>query len=263
MWGAIIGDIVGSVYEGRRDWMPVRRVDFQPLVAEDARFTDDTVLTIAVADSLLYDHDLIERLKAYTVAYPLAGYGKAYREWAFSEREEPYNSYGNGSAMRVSPVGWRYSTLDQVLLHARRTAMVTHNHPEGVKGAQAIAAGVFLARTGMDRPQIAAYLTQEFGYELERSIDDQRAEYVFDSSCQGTVPQAIRAFLEADDFEHALRLAISLGGDADTLACMAGALAEAFFGTPPAELRGAARRLLDPSLRVLCDAFTERYGRGT
>src|SRR5947209_15622128 len=172
MLGAIVGDIVGSVYENRKSWHRERRVDFEPLFAPDARFTDDTVLTVAVADSILHGGDLVDLLKGYARSYPGAGYGGTFRQWAESDDREPYNSWGNGAAMRVSPVGFAYDVLDEVLLRARWTAEVTHNHPDGIKGAQATAAAVFLARTGGSKEEIRDYIERKFRYDLSGRLDD-------------------------------------------------------------------------------------------
>ena len=263
MIGAIAGDIIGSVYEGRKHWMVDRNTEFEPLFARNASFTDDTVLTVAVADFILNSRDLVETLKAYANTYPKAGYGKAFKDWAFGDDDLPYNSFGNGSAMRVSPVAYAYSTLDEVLLYARETALVTHNHPEGVKGAQAIAASVFLARTGASKSEIAQYISGKFHYQLDDTIDRIRWTYAFDSSCQGSVPQAIIAALESTDYENAVRLAVSLGGDCDTLACMAGAIASALYGGVPASIEDQARARLDDHLIGILDSFSETYVAGS
>lgn len=259
MLGAIAGDMIGSVYEHRKQWLIDRHPNFEPLFAPKAKFTDDTVLTAAVADYILHARDLVETLKVYANTYPNAGYGKAFQAWAAADDDAPYNSFGNGSAMRVSPVAYAYATLDEVLLRARETAEVTHNHPEGVKGAQAIAASVFLARTGATKADIAQYVEGRFNYDLRRSIDEIRWTYTFDSSCAGSVPQAITAALESTDFEHAVRLAVSLGGDCDTLASMAGAIAEALYGGVPAAIELQTRARLDEHLTGIVDAFTAKF----
>lgn len=259
MLGAIAGDIIGSVYEGRKQWMIDRNTEFEPLFARNAKFTDDTVMTAAMADFLLNSRDLVETLKAYANTYPNAGYGKAFKDWAFGDDDSPYNSFGNGSAMRVSPVAYAFSTLDEVLLHAKETASVTHNHPEGVKGAQAVAACVFLARTGSAKSEIRDFISGRFNYHLDDTIDRIRWTYSFDSSCQGSVPQAIIAALESTDWENAVRLAVSLGGDCDTLASIAGAIASAIYGGVPTEIAEQARSRLDEHLTGILDAFTEVY----
>ena len=256
MLGAIAGDIVGSLYERYN----IKTTEF-PLFVERSRFTDDTVLTVALADSILNGADYTELLKRYGRRYPKAGFGGAFYNWAHSEDRRPYNSWGNGSAMRVSPVGWAYDTLEEVLDRAAQSAEATHNHPEGVKGAQAIAASVFLARTGGTQETIKTFVEETFGYDLSRSLEEIRPEYIFDVSCQGSVPQAIRAFYEATDFEDALRKAISLGGDSDTIASMAGAIAHAFYGVPE-PIRTEAYARLDEPLRDVAQAFGARYDCG-
>jgi ADP-ribosylglycohydrolase len=255
MLGAIAGDIIGSAYEGRIGGMSPR---FRPLFHRLCRFTDDTVLTIAVAEGILRGGDLVDLFKDHARRYPRAGYGGTFHRWAGSESREPYQSWGNGSAMRVSPVGFAYDTLDEVLLRAKWTAEVTHDHPEGIKGAQATAAAVFLARTGSDKEQIRDHIEGKFGYDLGRSIDELRPGFDFDVSCRGTVPPAIRAFLDSTDYESAVRLAVSLGGDADTLACIAGGIAQAYYGVP-AEIRASAVQELDEPLRAILEEFEARF----
>src|SRR3954452_22362604 len=230
MLGAIAGDVIGSVYE-HRNIKTTRFPLFHPL----CRFTDDTVLTVALADSILHGSRFVDLLKQYHRTYPRAGYGGSFHQWAQSERSDPYNSWGNGSAMRVSPVGFAFDTLEQVLEQARSSAEVTHDHPEGIKGAQAVASAVFLARTGQTKEQIKGLVEATFGYRLDTPLDEIRPRYEFQVSCQKSVPQAIRAFLESDDFEDAVRKAISLGGESDTLACMTGGIAQAFYGGVPGE----------------------------
>lgn len=260
MLGAIAGDIIGSVFEGRRSWQDHRSTDFEPLFHPRARFTDDTVLTVAVADSLLSGADLTERLKAYARAYPGAGYGGRFCEWAESDETEPYGSWGNGSAMRVSPVGFAFDVLDEVRLRAKWTAEVTHNHPEAIRGAQATASAIALARAGRSKPQIRDHVEQRFGYDLSPRLDDIRPGFSFDVSCRGTVPPALIAFLESDSFEHAVRLAISLGGDCDTLACITGGVAQAFYGGIPPAIRDEVWARLDDPLRAVVERFEQRYG---
>jgi ADP-ribosylglycohydrolase len=259
MLGAIAGDIIGSVYEGKKKWLEVRTAHFQPLFAARARFTDDTVLTVAVADFVLHGGDLGQLLKQYYAAYPRAGYGRDFKRWAASDDEEPYGSWGNGSAMRVSPVGFAYPTLDEVLTYARETARVTHNHPEGVKGAQATAAAIYLARTGSSKAEIQDFLEQRFRYHLGVRLEEIRWHFRFDSSCQGSVPPAIIAFLDSTDFEGAVRLAVSLGGDCDTMACIAGGIAQAYYGQVPPAIREEALARLDDQLRGVVEEFEARY----
>ena len=255
MLGAIAGDVIGSVYERR----PIKTKQF-PLFEERSRFTDDSVLTLAIADALLNDSDYQTSLKNYSRRYPNAGYGGYFWRWAHSDEERPYNSWGNGSAMRVSPVGMAFDTPARVLEEAMRSSAVTHNHPEGIKGAQATALSVFLARQGSSKEQIRAEIQSRFGYDLQRHVDQIRPGYQFDVSCQGTVPEALVAFLDAEDVEDAIRNAVSLGGDSDTLACIAGGVASAFYGGVPAEIEEQVRiRLPEEFLEVL-DAFQDRFG---
>ena len=255
MIGAIAGDIIGSVYEGQ-DFKSTRFRLFHPR----CRFTDDTVLTVALADSILHGTDYVTLLKQYYRAYPRAGYGGTFRRWAQSDDCRPYNSWGNGSAMRVSPVGFAYDTLEEVLLQAKRSAAVTHDHPEGIKGAQAIAAAIFLARTGHSKDQVEAYVADTFGYRFDETIDDIRARNTFDVSCQRTVPQAITAFLDSDDYEDAVRKAISIGGDSDTIACMAGGIAQAYYGGVPGPIVERVFELLDEPLAAIVEEFGVAFG---
>jgi ADP-ribosylglycohydrolase len=262
MLGAIAGDIIGSVYEGNLAWQHVRHAAFEPLFAPKARFTDDTVLTVAVADHVLHGGDLVDVLKEYARAYPHAGYGGTFARWAESDSREPYNSWGNGSAMRVSPVGFAYDLLDEVLVRARWSAEVTHNHPDGVAGAQATAAAIHLARSGRGKAAIRDFLERQFGYDLGGRLDELRPTYCFDVSCRGSVPPAVLAFLESSDYESAVRLAISLGGDADTLACIAGGIAQAYYGGVPEDIRRQALARLDDRLRQVVEEFEARFPVG-
>lgn len=254
MIGAIAGDIIGSVHEG----VGTKTKRF-PLFDRHSRFTDDTVLTVAVAESILLESDLVDTLHDYFHRYPQAGFGGYFIEWAVLRRREPYNSWGNGSAMRVSPVGFAYDTLDDVMQHAERTAAVTHNHPEGIRGAQATAAAIYLARAGNDKQAIRQQLEALFGYDLSTRLSDIRETYEFDVSCQGSVPQSMVAFLEASDFEDAIRNAISLGGDADTMACIAGGIAEAYWGVPD-KIAKQTLAYLDDQLRKVVEEFIRRFG---
>lgn len=255
MLGAVAGDIIGSVHEFRQE----KRMDF-PLFVEGSRFTDDTVLTVAVADCLLTDSPYVEKFHEYTRGYPDRCYGLRFWRWVESGSRAPYNSWGNGSAMRVSPVGFARPTLEQVLGEAKRSAEVTHDHPEGVRGAQATAASVFLARQGESKGKIRQFIQARFAYDLNRTIEDIRPTYAFNESCQGTVPEAIIAFLDSSDYEETVRLAISLGGDADTLACIAGGIAEAFYGGVPEDIAEPAMARLDDRLRDVVLRFSECYG---
>ncbi len=229
--GAIAGDIIGSVYE----WNRIKRKDF-PLIRDDCFFTDDTVMTIAVAEWLTTSGELAAILQRWGNAYPNAGYGGFFRQWLRDPDPKPYNSYGNGSAMRVSAAGCLFDALEETLDAAKRSAEVTHNHPEGIKGAQATAAAIFLARTGKSKNEIREYVTNTFGYDLSRTVDKIRPGYGFDETCQSTVPEAVIAFLDSTDYEDAVRNAVSLGGDSDTLACITGGIAAAFYGQIPAEI---------------------------
>lgn len=229
MTGAIAGDIIGSVYE----FDNIKTTDF-PLFTNESDYTDDTIMTVAVADWLLNGGDLAKVMQRYgrEYPYPTGGYGGRFSGWLREKESQPYNSWGNGSAMRVSVVGWMFDSLEKTLEVAKETAVVTHNHPEGIKGAQATAAAIYLARTGKSKQDIKLYIETTFSYDLGRTCDEIRPFYRFNESCQGTVPEAIIAFLDSSDFENAIRLAVSLGGDSDTLACITGGIAEAFYGIP-------------------------------
>lgn len=253
MYGAILGDIVGSPYEF--DCNNYKAKDFS-LFGRRSDFTDDTVMTLAVAKALLetrgQDDDaikaaLVREMQRLGRAYPDRGYGVRFGCWLYAADPQPYHSFGNGSAMRVSAAAWLAETMAQTLHLARLTAEVTHDHPEGVKGAQAAAAAIFLARTGHSKEEILAYAAREFGYDLSRTCAEIRPAYRHVESCQETVPQAITAFLESTDFEDALRTAVSLGGDSDTLAAITGSIAEAFYGVPE-ELKKECRARLTPAL---------------
>lgn len=263
MLGAIAGDIIGSVFErGLSTGEPIKSKHFE-LFTTESKFTDDTVLSVAVADVLLNSRapseDFAHSIKRYAQTYPHAGYGKSFTQWADSASLEPYNSWGNGSAMRVSPVGFAFNDMATVRKVARETAQVTHNHPEGIKGAEATAAMVLLAREFKNKNLIKASIETTFGYDLSRTIDQIRPDYRFDVSCQGSVPEAMIAFLDATDFEDAIRNAVSLGGDTDTMACIAGAIAEAFYGGVPDAIAQATLTRLDEPLRQTTLAFCEQY----
>lgn len=256
MIGAITGDIIGSAYEFHYTKNP----DFD-LFLPNSTFTDDTVLTVAVADCILNGKDYALTIREYGNRYPNRGYGGKFRKWLGGGTiNAPYNSYGNGSAMRVSPVAFAFSSLETVLLEAQKSAAVTHNHPEGIKGAQATAAATFLARTGEGKEAIRRYVEASFGYNLHQTIEAIRPGYSFDETCQGSVPQAIIAFLDSDSYEDALRKAVSLGGDADTQACIAGGIAQAHYGDIPDFMIAEVRKRLDPQLLRVVDLFSEKYG---
>lgn len=254
MLGAIAGDIIGSVYESNN----IKTKEF-PLFDPRCYFTDDTVLTVALADAILNERVYSTLMKSYVHRYPNAGYGASFYRWAVSSGNQPYHSYGNGAAMRISPVGWAFDRLEDVLENARQFTEVTHNHPEGIKGAQAIAAAIFLARTARSKEEIRSYIETTFHYDLSRTLDEIRPGYGFDASCQGTVPQAIRAFLESRDFEDAVRNAISIGGDSDTLACITGGIAEAFYGGVPRFISEKVWEILDEDLRDVILKFRNKY----
>lgn len=254
MLGAIVGDIVGSVFEGH----PHKSKEFE-FINERSRFTDDSVLTIATADALLHGFGYMPALKEWGRMYPMAGYGKKFKSWCFSDSDESRDSFGNGSAMRVSPVAWAFDTLEEVLAEAKKSASPSHSHPEGIKGAQAVAAAVFMARSGRSRDEIRSYISKEFGYDLDRSLDEIRPAYSFDATCSGSVPEAMIAFLESTDFEDALSNAVSLGGDADTQACIAGAIAEAFYGGVPKRWVDMLPILLPQEALQVVEEFNKKY----
>jgi ADP-ribosylglycohydrolase len=255
MIGALIGDIVGSVYEHRR----IKTTSF-PLFTAHSRFTDDSVLTIAVADAILRGKAYADSIKEYARMYPNAGYGLSFFQWVFSEGTEAYGSWGNGSAMRVSPVGYAFSSLEDVLFEAKKSAEVTHNHREGIKGAQAVASCIFLARNGHTKEEVKSFVEERFGYDLRRTCSEIRPNYRFDVSCQGSVPESIICFLESDGIVGAVRNAVSLGGDSDTMACIAGSIAEAFYKKIPRDVVESAMAYLTPHLRGILDEFETQYG---
>lgn len=251
MFGAIAGDVIGSVYERNN----VKSKTFA-LFDAASRFTDDTVLTVAVARALLSGEAPGRAMRELHGLYPDAGFGPTFRAWIAAGDGAPApRSSSNGAAMRIGPVGWAFDTLDEVLATAERFTVITHDHPEGVKGAQATAAAVFLARRGAGKEAIRRHVEQAFGYDLSVPLDVVRPGYAFDLSCEGTVPHAIRAFLEASDFEDAVRNAVSIGGDSDTLACIAGAIAEAHWGGVPAPIAQAVWARLDAPLREITQRF--------
>ncbi|MDP6547042.1 MAG: ADP-ribosylglycohydrolase family protein [Phycisphaerae bacterium] len=254
MIGAIAGDIIGSVYE----FKPIKTKNFT-LFTPFCHFTDDSVLTIAIAKAIMSDGDYRKALLELGRQHPRAGYGASFYRWLESSDPQPYNSWGNGSAMRVSPVGFAFDTADEVLRQAERTAEVSHNHPEGVKGAQATALAVFLARTTRDKELIRSEITDRFGYDLDRSIDEIRPSYAFDVSCQGTVPEAIIAFLESDSYIDAVCNAVSLGGDSDTLACITGGIAEAYYGWVGFVIGNQVHKCLTRELWAITKRFHDKY----
>ena len=256
MLGAMIGDMIGAPYEFDRGG---KTKDF-PLFGPGTEFTDDTVMTAAVGEALMISMGMPkDRMKEYLVTgmqlwgekYPDAGYGGRFIGWLHSKNPKPYGSYGNGSAMRVSSVGWLFEDLGETAEMARFTAEVTHNHPEGIKGAEATAVAIYLARTDHRKDFIKDFIQTEFGYDLSRTCDEIRPTYFHDESCQRTVPEAITAFLEGEDFEDVIRTAVSLGGDCDTLTCIAGSIAEAYYGIPEDIAKQAKARLAPDIIEVL------------
>lgn len=260
MLGAIIGDIVGSRFE----WQNHKSKEFE-LLTKECFVTDDTVMTLAVAKALLESwpgfDDLSEKAVRYMRElgrmYPDCGYGARFEQWLLSHDPEPYNSCGNGAAMRVSACGWAARSLEEVKKLSKAVTEVTHNHPEGLKGAEATAAAVFLARTGASMPEIRSYITAHY-YPIDFTLDEIRDSYAFDEFCQGTVPQALEAFFESTGFEDALRNAVSIGGDSDTIAAIAGSVAEAYYGIPTC-LRARAMKYLDGRLMKILLDFEAQY----
>ena len=256
MLGALVGDIVGSIYEFHN----TKSMDFDMFTPWN-NFTDDSVMTLAVAKWLMEDEAhtinyLIGCMQELGNRYPNAGYGSRFGMWLEDEDPQPYNSWGNGAGMRVSPVGLYAKTLDEALALAAITASVSHNHPEGVKGAQAIASCVFLCKQRKTKSEIKEYVETTFYYNLDRKISDIRPGYHFDVSCQGSVPEAIIAFLEGNSFEEVIRLAVSIGGDSDTIACMAGAIAACMYPIPE-EISEKCDAILTDDLREIKDLFID------
>jgi ADP-ribosylglycohydrolase len=258
MIGAIAGDIAGSVYE----WNNIKTKDFE-LFSDKCFFTDDTVLTAALADTIMTGIPYDENMRHFYMLYPDAGYGGSFHNWAQNPDLGPYNSWGNGAAMRVSPVGYAFNDLETVLFKAKEYTEITHNHPEGIKGGQAVAASIFLARKGKSKNWIREYIEDRFGYDLSRHVDEIRPSYRFDVSSQGTVPQAIRAFIDSTDFEDALRTAVSLGGDCDTLTCITGGIAQAFYKGVPENIQARVYEILDERLGQITRRFMKHFCAGT
>ncbi|WP_455587652.1 ADP-ribosylglycohydrolase family protein [Bacteroides sp.] len=254
--GAIAGDIIGSYYE----FYPMKSIDF-PLFNASSHFTDDTIMTVANADWLLTGDSLLGIMQNYGNRYH-SSYGSMFYQWLREDNPQPYNSWGNGSAMRVSPVGWTFDTLEETLEAATRSAEVTHNHPEGIKGAQATAACIYLARTGKSKQEIKEYVETTFGYNLSRTCDDIRPIYGFNESCQGTVPESIIAFLESTDYESAIRLTISLGGDADTMGAITGGIAEAYYRKIPSHIIEESLKRLPNKFIDIMQQFYVKFVKG-
>ena len=254
MLGAIAGDIIGSVYE----FHPIKSMDF-PLFSKRSVWTDDTVLTLAVAETLLTGRPYKETMREFALENSDAGFGGMFRQWFTTQGSKPYNSFGNGSAMRVSPVGWAFDTLEETTAEAQRSAEVTHNHPEGIKGAQSVAAAIFLARKGATQVDIRGALEQRFGYDLHRTYVDIQPSCSFDETCQRSVPEALICALTSTSFEDAVRRAVALGGDADTQGAIAGSVAEALYGGVPESITKEARARLTPEFIGILDAFQVKY----
>ncbi len=254
MFGAICGDVIGSYFERNN----VKHKNFN-LFSAKSRFTDDTVLTVAVADSIVNHRYFSSTIHRYSNLYPNAGYGSGFKKWFRSKHPHPYWSYGSGSAMRVSPVGFAFNSLEEVLEISRKTSEISHNHPEAVKGAQAVASSIFLARQGKDKQEIKKFIEDSFQYDLTKGIDEIRQYYKFDVSAQGSVPQAITAFLESTDYEDAVRNAISIGGDSDTIACMCGGIAEAYYNKIPQEIIDSVLSILPPNFTEVVKKFYSVY----
>lgn len=253
MMGGIIGDIVGSIYEFHN----FKSKDFELFTPRNF-FTDDTVLTIATAHALLEDHDFGRHYRAYARIYPHRGYGPMFKDWYLSESLTPYWSMGNGSAMRVGPVVYAAKSVAGVLELARKSAEVTHSHDEGIRGAQAVALAIYLARFNTPIKKTRKIVSEQFGYKLNRTVDEIRPKYRFDVTCEGSVPEALTCVFEASSFEDAIRNAVSIGGDSDTIACIAGSIAEPYFGIPP-EIESQAKTYLDPNLRSIIDQFEKTF----
>jgi len=232
MLGAIAGDIIGSAYER----YPIKTKKFD-LFSKYSQFTDDTVMTLAVAKSAIDGTKYLDNIVDFGIRYADVGYGGSFRKWLKSWNYKPYNSWGNGSAMRVSAIGFLFDTEDKVLVEAKKSAKITHNHPEGIKGVEATALAILMARKGNSKNQIRERISKKFDYDLERTVEEIRPNYQFQVSCQESVPESIICFLDANSYEETIRNAISLGGDADTMACIAGGVAEAYYGEIPQEIR--------------------------
>lgn len=254
MLGAIAGDMIGVPWESSG----TKRHDF-PLFTEFSRFSDDTVMTIATASALLEDRDYTRAMREFGRRHPFAGYGMRFEQWLLHPELPPFESYGNGGAMRAGPIGYAAHTIEEVLVEARRCAAPTHGHPQGVKGAQAAALAVFLARTGAGKEDIRSEISTRFDYNLDRTVDSIRPTHAYDVAAERSVPEAIVCFLDAHDFEDAVRNAVSLGGDADTMACIAGVIAEAHWGTVPVAIEREVRRRLPEEFVDVLDRFKARF----
>ena len=258
MIGAIIGDIIGSAYESSAK--RTKKTDFI-FFDEGSRFTDDTVLTVATIKVLLNDkNEYANCYKELSLKYPDAGYGSRFIEWMNSKDLTAYSSYGNGSAMRVSPIGFFFDDIEETIEEARKSAEVTHNHEEGIKGAEAVASSVFMARKGFSKKDIRKFIQERFGYNLEKTINEIRPSYVFDVSCQGSVPEAIISFLDSKNYEDSIRLAVSLGGDSDTIACITGGISEAFYKNISRDMISKAWTFLPKDFKNIITDFYKKHG---
>lgn len=260
MLGAVIGDIIGSLYEGEgKKGMDLPFFAYFKDGDYINDFTDDTVLTVAIAESILDDIPYAQNIKEFALEYPGRGYGNMFLKWMYDDKSKPYNSYGNGSGMRVSPISFAFDSLEKVLEEAKKSAEITHNHPEGIKGAQAIASAGFLARQGKSKPEIRQYIQNTFAYDMNRTIESIRPNNKFTVICQETVPESIIAFLDSHDFESAIRLAISIGGDTDTIAAMAGGIAQSYYQYIPQNLINISKKVLNEYLWEVIERFNEKY----
>ena len=255
MIGAVIGDIIGSRFEFNNH----RSEDFT-LFTEESKVTDDTILTIATADCLLHNKEYANTYQLYAQKYPNGNYGGMFSKWMYTSEPKPYGSFGNGSGMRVSPVGWFYSNLEDTLKEAEKSAAVTHNHPEGIKGAQSIALAIYLARMGSSKEEIKSAIEFKFNYVLDFQLDSLRKTNKFDETCGVTVPQSIYCFLISNSFEDAIRKAISIGGDSDTIACMTGGIAEAFYKVIPEDILANAQKVIPLEFWKIWEEFRGRVG---
>lgn len=265
MLGAIIGDIIGSRFE----WHNIKTKEFGLLDKQHNFFTDDTVMTLAVAKALIncngnyqnLEKEAIENIVSIGIKYPRCGYGKRFKQWLYSDDHSPYNSYGNGSAMRTSPCGIVANSLDEAIELATRISSITHNHPEGIKGAVATTVAIYLAKTGKTKEEIKKHIIDNY-YNIDFTLDDIRPSYSFDVSCQGSVPQALEAFFESTDFEDAIRNAISIGGDSDTIAAITGGIASVYYGVPE-NIKKQIYEFLDDDLSSIEIEFEKEYFNGT
>jgi len=252
--GALAGDIIGSIYEFKN----IKTKEF-PLFTGYSIYTDDSIMTLAVSNKLLKNSTYVYETQYFGGPYANTSYDINFRNWLFSDNPKPYNSYGNGTAMRVSPMAFAFDSIEDVLEEAKRSAEITHNHPEGIKGAQAVASAIFLARIGSTKDEIRKYIVDNFNYDLNRNTKEIKPIYLFDETCQGSVPEAIICFLESNEFEDAIRLAVSIGGDSDTIACITGSIAEAFYKGVPNNIKKEVLKCLPDVLLAVLINFPDRF----